>query len=100
MGSSSLLGITHQEMTKALKAIEAHPVFQGKVTINLVTNHLLGGPFHPEWLEGQFYLCPDSLPSVAAWVYVDAILIHVPTKELCSLALSFLLDTLVRLGIQ
>lgn len=52
MGSRSSPGISGQGLAAILRVLAEHPMFQGKVHVNCVTNHLVNVPYHPEWPEG------------------------------------------------
>ena len=83
------------------KLIEETPIFQGEVEANCYWQSFGpgDGTFDPKLGYGYVLRRPNGEAAARIWVFVDDFLIHAPTQEACSEALTAFLDLSVRCGI-
>ena len=99
MGSSSSPGVAGQGVAALLRDLLRNEVFQGRVVVNDITNHLVDAPYRSDWPEGRFCVNARGEPVPALWIHVDDFLISGPTYAATEWLLNILMDHLVRLGL-
>lgn len=99
MGSASSPAIAGQGVAALLRDLLRHDMFEGRVILNDVTNHLRGEPYRARWPEGRVIVGADGQPVPIIFVWVDDFLVHASTRSACQAALDLLMDHLVRLGL-
>jgi hypothetical protein len=76
------------------------PLYQGQPCVNTWWRHYSAGdPFQPSASHGMVYTGDDVLPAVLIWAHCDDFLLHGPTYEKTSQALTAFLDVVVEVGL-
>eukprot|EP00957_Ditylum_brightwellii_P099846 7607516-Ditylum_brightwellii.AAC.1 len=99
MGSVSLAGIAGGKMAAVETELRKHPLFQGKIQINLITAPYMGQRLDPALLEYRLELNDKGHQIPIIWIYCDNFLVHGATHKECCEAVMVVMDTLLRLGL-
>lgn len=79
MGSSSSPGVAGQGVAALMQDLLKNDLFQGRIVLNNVTNHLPGKPYRPDWPEDRIVVNEEDVPVPLIVVWVDNFLVHAAT---------------------
>ena len=74
-------------------------LFGGLALENTVATQMNGSPHIAGLGEGRALMGEDGYAAVLVWLHVDDILLHDPTYNKVAMALTFVMDTALRLGL-
>jgi hypothetical protein len=101
MGGGNSPSIAGRHGAALLRKIrEICPLYRGKPEANTWWRYYsTGSGYQPELGHGLVYIGDDGLPAVLVWAHCDDFLLHGPTYEKTSKALSAFLDLTVQVGL-